>query len=140
MNSSYVSTWDREADVTKKDDYGRHYLVDLVNCDPATLRLVGPTREVFLRAAQESNATIMGEKFHQFEPEGVSGVLLIAESHFSVHTWPEDGFAAVDIFTCGDEMDPEAAIAVLASAFGAEQTVVKVLRRGRLDEVELNGD
>jgi S-adenosylmethionine decarboxylase len=124
--------------VTKKDDYGRHYLVDLVNCDPDTLRLVGPTRDIFLSAARESKATVMGEKFHQFEPEGVSGVLLIAESHFSVHTWPEDGFAAVDIFTCGDEMDPEVAIAMLASAFGAEQTVVKVLRRGRLDEDELD--
>jgi len=122
--------------VTTKKDYGRHYLIDFLRCDPATLRRVGPTREIFLRAARESNATVVAEDFYQFEPEGVSGVVLIAESHFSVHTWPEDGFAAVDIFTCGEEMDADVAIAVLTAAFSAEQTVVRVVTRGRLDEAE----
>ena len=120
-------------------DYGRHYLVDFLGCDPETLRFVGPTREIFLRAARESKATLVGEDFYQFEPEGVSGVILIAESHLSVHTWPEEGFAAVDIFTCGEEMDAEVAIAVLKEAFGAEETVMRVHTRGRLDQPEVGG-
>ena len=120
--------------MTTRKDFGQHYLVDFSRCDPETLRFVGPTREIFLRAARESKATVVGEDFHQFDPEGVSGVVLIAESHLSVHTWPEDGFAAVDIFTCGEEMDADVAITVLSAAFRAEQTVVKVHTRGRLDE------
>ena len=83
---------------------------------------------------------MVGEDFHQFEPEGVSGVLLIAESHLSVHTWPEDGFAAVDIFTCGEEMDADVAIKVLTVAFRAERTVVKVVTRGRLDEPDTEAE
>jgi S-adenosylmethionine decarboxylase len=125
--------------VTRRTDFGRHYLVDFLGCDPETLRLVDPTREIFLRAARESKATLVGEDFHQFEPEGVSGVILIAESHLSVHTWPEDGFAAVDIFTCGEEMDAEVAIAVLKAAFRAEKTVVRIHTRGRLDQPESGG-
>ena len=120
--------------MTTKKDYGQHYLVDFVGCDPETLRFVDPTREIFLRAARESKATVVGEDFYQFEPEGVSGVVLIAESHLSVHTWPEDGFAAVDIFTCGVEMEADLAIAVLTDAFRAKQTIVKVVTRGQLDE------
>lgn len=123
----------------KRKDYGRHYLVDFLGCDPETLRFVAPTREIFLRAARESKATLVGEDFYQFEPEGVSGVILIAESHLSVHTWPEDGFAAVDIFTCGEEMDAEVAIAVLKVAFRPEETVVRVHTRGRLNEPESGG-
>ena len=87
-----------------RTDFGRHFLVDFIGCDPDTISVLEITREIFLRAAQESKATIVGQSFHQFEPIGVSGVLLIAESHFSIHTWPENRFAGVDIFTCGDEM------------------------------------
>ena len=125
--------------MTTKPDYGQHYLVDFLRCEPETLRFVGPTREIFLRAARESKATLVGEDFYQFEPEGVSGVILIAESHLSVHTWPEDAFAAVDILTCGQEMDAEVAIAVLKAGFHAEETVVRVHTRGRLDEAESGG-
>lgn len=125
--------------MTTRADYGLHYLVDFRRCDPETLRFVGPTREIFLHAARECKATLVGEDFYQFEPEGVSGVILIAESHLSVHTWPEDGFAAVDIFTCGEEMDAEVAIAVLKEGFRAEETVVRVHARGRLDDPESGG-
>ncbi len=123
--------------MTTRTDFGQHYLVDFLRCDPETLRFVGQTREIFLRAARESKATVVGEDFYQFEPEGVSGVLLIAESHFSVHTWPEDAFAAVDIFTCGEEMDADVAIAVLTAAFRAEETVVRVHTRGQLQEADV---
>jgi len=120
--------------VKGNDDFGKHYLVDFFGCDPDSLRFVAPTRELFLRAAREARATLVAESFHQFEPEGVSGVLLIAESHLSVHTWPEDRFAAVDIFTCGEEMDAQIAIDVLQRAFRAEETVVRVHARGRMGD------
>lgn len=128
--------------MTTKTDFGKHYLVDFFGCDPATLRWVADTREAFLRAAREARATLVAEAFHQFEPEGVSGVLLIAESHMSFHTWPEDGFAAVDIFTCGEEMDAQLAIDVLQQAFRAQGTVVRVHTRGSLGDPvpEADGD
>jgi S-adenosylmethionine decarboxylase proenzyme len=118
--------------VTAPADYGKHWLVDFHGCDPERLRFVGPTREAFLQAAREARATLVGEAFHQFEPEGVSGVLLIAESHLSVHTWPEHGFAAVDVFTCGEEMDAEVAVKALERAFRAQRTEVRVFTRGSL--------
>ena len=120
--------------MTARTDFGKHYLVDLSQCDPDKISRVGEVREIFLRAAEESKASIVGEVFHQFEPVGVSGVLLIEESHFSVHTWPEDAFVGVDIFTCGEEMDAPIAIDALERAFGAQAVEVKILVRGQLGE------
>ena len=120
--------------MTTKPHFGEHYLVDFKQCDPGTIERVEVTRAIFLEAAREAKATVIGELFYQFEPVGVSGVLLIAESHVSVHTWPEDRFVSVDIFTCGEEMDAEVAIEVLTRGFGAAQVDVKMHVRGRLDE------
>jgi len=117
-----------------RSDFGKHYLIDLRDCDPEIIKSVGPTREIVLRAAKECGATILDDYFHQFEPIGVSGVVLIAESHISVHTWPENGFAAADIFTCG-EMKPQVAIDIMREGFRAKETTmkVKVVVRGQLD-------
>ncbi len=125
--------------MTTRSDFGKHYLVDFLGCDPETIKFVDVTKEIFVRAAKESKATVVGEAFSQFEPFGVSGVLLIAESHFSIHTWPEDGFVGVDIFTCGEEMDPDIAIAVLREGLRAETVKVKVLLRGQLDTSDSAG-
>ena len=115
-----------------RTDFGKHYLVDLKGCDPETIKLVGPTRAILLCAVKDCGATLVNHHFHQYEPFGVSGVVLIAESHFSVHTWPEHRFVGVDIFTCG-EMDTEAAINGMRDAFQALEIQVKVLVRGLLD-------
>jgi len=121
----------------KRADFGKHYLIDLCDCDPEIIKSVDPTREIVLRAAKECGATILDDYFHQFQPIGVSGVVLIAESHISVHTWPENGFAAADIFTCG-EMKPQVAIDIMREGFRAKETTmkVKVVVRGKL----LDGD
>ena len=111
--------------------FGKHLLVDFHDCDPEIIKFLDPTREILLRAARECKATIVDDLFHQYEPFGVSGVVLIAESHLSVHTWPEDGFVGLDIFTCGAEMEPEVAIDILRRAFRAREAVVKVLVRGQ---------
>jgi S-adenosylmethionine decarboxylase len=118
----------------KRADFGKHYLIDLRDCDPEIIKSVDPTREIVLRAAKECGATILDDYFHQFQPMGVSGVVLIAESHISVHTWPESGFAAVDIFTCG-EMKPQVAIDIMREGFRAKAASMsmKVVVRGQLD-------
>ena len=117
-----------------KSDFGKHYLIDLRDCDPEIIKSVEPTREIVLRAAKECGATILDDYFHQFQPIGVSGVVLIAESHISVHTWPESGFAAADIFTCG-EMKPQVAIDIMREGFRAKAASMsmKVVVRGQLD-------
>ena len=117
-----------------RSDFGKHYLIDLRDCDPEIIKSVDPTREIVLRAAKECGATILDDHFHQFHPIGVSGVVLIAESHISVHTWPESGFAAADIFTCG-EMKPQVAIDIMREGFRAKAASMsmKVVVRGQLD-------
>ncbi len=117
-----------------RSDFGKHYLIDLRDCDPEIIKSVDHTREIVLRAAKECGATILDDHFHQFHPIGVSGVVLIAESHISIHTWPESGFAAADIFTCG-EMKPQVAIDIMREGFRAKETSMsmKVVVRGQLD-------
>ena len=109
---------------------GMHLLVDLWGAS----RLDDPQHiDAALReAALVAGATILHSHFHHFTPNGgVSGVVVLAESHISIHTWPERDFAAVDIFMCG-ECDPYKAIPVLRAAFTPTQTDVDEQRRGRL--------
>jgi len=109
---------------------GRHYLVEMQGCAPERLRYVDDLRRVLLRAADKASATVVGFAFHQFLPEGASGVLLIAESHVAMHTWPEHAYLAMDVFTCGDEMAPEVAIRVVKEGVDAEHVRVETLDRG----------
>jgi len=113
--------------------FGEHYLVDLHGCDPETIESAGPTEASLLEAARRCGSTIIQHHFHQFSPHGVTGIILIAESHISVHTWPENGFAAVDIFTSGQNMKPEVAIEILETAFRADRVNVKCITRGALE-------
>ena len=114
-------------------EFGDHYLVDLHGCNADVIATEEPTKEALLRAAQDCGATILEHNFHEFSPHGVSGVILIAESHISIHTWPESQFAAVDIFTCGEDMRPDIAIRILEEALGASRTDVMKITRGNLD-------
>jgi S-adenosylmethionine decarboxylase len=112
--------------------FGDHYLVDLHGCDPEIISIAEPTEEALLSAAERCGSTIINHHFHQFSPHGVTGVILIAESHFSVHTWPEYGFVAVDIFTSGEKMKPEIAIGILEKAFNADRVDIVRVTRGML--------
>ena len=112
--------------------FGDHLLIDLHGCDAEVIGASGQTEAALLEAAERCGATIIEHHFHQFSPHGVSGMILIAESHLSVHTWPENGFVAVDIFTCGKNMRPEVAIEVLEGAFNAERVNVMKVTRGDL--------
>jgi S-adenosylmethionine decarboxylase proenzyme len=90
-------------------------------------------RTVMRRAARAAGATVVAEVFHPYRPQGVTGVLVIEESHFSVHTWPECGYAAVDFYTCG-ECRPERADEVLREGLRAERAEVLLVRRGLASE------
>mgnify|MGYP000456923456 FL=1 len=85
---------------------GRQILVEFYDCDSSSINDVEFIEEAMLNATKEANATIISHNFHKFSPYGVSGVVVIAESHVAIHTWPEYNYAAVDIFTCGDTIDP----------------------------------
>ena len=114
------------------DVLGTHVLLELRGCDPQLLDDLDYIRQEMLRAATSVGAHIVGESFHQFTPQGVTGILSIAESHISIHTWPEHGYAAADIFTCGDHTMPERAAAVIIEALRCQDPELTQIRRGLL--------
>ncbi len=99
---------------------GRHITVEYYECAPHVLVQKDRVELVLLKAAKESGASIVSSSFHQFAPQGVSGVIIIAESHFTVHAWPEHNYAAVDIFTCGDNIDLDRAIHSMQNGFSSK--------------------
>ena len=111
---------------------GRHLLMELEGCDKELLNDLSAIRSALLSAAEDSGATVLGESFHRFNPHGISGVVIIAESHLLVHTWPEYGYAAADIFTCGDSVKPERAAELLVERLGATHHSVVEIERGKL--------
>lgn len=109
---------------------GRHWLIELYQCKAFVLREVEAVESIMRRTAAVARANIVSGHFHQFNPYGVSGVLVIAESHLTIHTWPEHGYAAVDIFTCSPDLRIPEAIDELQQAFGAARSEVRLIRRG----------
>ena len=111
---------------------GKHLLLELKDCNKDVLNDLSFLKNTMLTAAIESGATVLGESFHPFNPHGVSGVVVIAESHLSIHTWPEHNYAAADIFTCGDSVQPERAAEILIEKLGAKSHSVVEIQRGLL--------
>lgn len=112
---------------------GKHLLMELKDCDKEMLNDVDSLKSIMLTAANEAGATVLGESFHRFRPHGISGVIIIAESHLFIHTWPEYGYAAADIFTCGNSVQPEKAARMLISQLGAKTHSIVEMQRGKLD-------
>ena len=109
---------------------GRHLLVELQDCKREVLNDLTFLRDAMLTAAVECGAVVLGESFHRFSPQGVSGVVVIAESHLSIHTWPEYGYAAADIFTCGNTVVPEKAAEVLVVKLASKSHSLQEIQRG----------
>lgn len=103
---------------------GRQLTIEYYDCAPGALLDPNEIETAFLKAADESHATVISSSFHNFEPQGVSGVVIIAESHFTVHAWPEHDYAAVDIFTCGDSIDLKKAVNSLTLSLGSNRVVI----------------
>ncbi len=111
---------------------GRHFLLELKDCDRELLNDLDALKKLLRTAAVDCGAEILGDSFHRFSPQGVSGVVVIAESHLFIHTWPEHGYAAVDIFTCGTRVKPEVAADILIKKLGSQNHVVIEMQRGML--------
>ena len=112
---------------------GRHILVEFHGCSADILNDVPRIEQSMLEAAKQAGATIINSVFHHFAPFGVSGVIVIQESHLAIHTWPEYRYAAVDLFTCGDTVNPWVSYDKLKKAFEAEHGSAIELNRGQLD-------
>lgn len=109
---------------------GSQLIVEYYGCDNAVLNDTNLIKQHMLTAAKKIGATIVGEVFHHFNPQGVSGAVIIAESHLSIHTWPEYGYAAVDFFTCGNSCHPQKGLTYLKSVLKANGELTKELERG----------
>ena len=116
---------------------GQHVLAEFFECDPNILNNVDMVEKLMMEAALECGATIVQKCFHMFSPYGVSGVVIIAESHLAIHTWPELGYAAVDLFTCGDKCDPKVSYNYLRKKFNSKNASYTELKRGIIDEQTL---
>lgn len=113
---------------------GTHLLLDLKECNPELLDDLQYIRQAMIGAAEEAGATIVGENFHKFDPLGVTGILAVAESHLCIHTWPEHGYAAADIFTCGDGFMPRKAADLIIQRLQCLEPTVQELQRGLILE------
>lgn len=109
---------------------GRHVLAEMKGCDATRLAQLDFVRTAMLDAATASGAHIVTSSFHQFSPLGISGVVIVSESHLAIHTWPEHGFAAVDYFTCGETVGTTRALEVLQKALGALELEIVQFTRG----------
>ena len=111
---------------------GRHILAEFFDCDSNILNNLELIEKNLSEAAVACGAHIVQTCFHMFSPHGVSGVVIISESHLAIHTWPELGYAAVDLFTCGESCDPKIAYDFLKQAFASKSGSYSELRRGIL--------
>lgn len=112
---------------------GKHLIAEFYDCNENILSNVELIEEHMLKAVLMCNATVVAKCFHKFLPYGVSGVVIIAESHLAVHTWPEFNYAAVDFFTCGNECNTQIAYEYLKEAFNSKTNLFKELYRGQID-------
>lgn len=114
---------------------GSHLLVELYGCEARYLEHERSVGNAMREAAIESDATVVAESFHEFKPFGVSGAVIIQESHYTIHTWPEHGYAAVDLFYCGGTVKVHKAVEVLRDRFRPSRIKFLVVRRGLRSEV-----
>jgi len=112
---------------------GRHIILELYGVAFNMLNDVNEMERVMTEAVRISGATIIRPFFHKFSPQGISGIIVVAESHFSIHTWPEYGYAAVDFFTCGDQIRFDVAVKFIKDSLKAVSIQVMEIRRGTLD-------
>jgi len=112
---------------------GHHYIVEASGCDPKVIGSVEKVQQILVKAAEIAGAHVWSISFSKFPPHGVSGVVVISESHISTHTWPERGYAALDIYTCGVNVKPDKAVVYAVDAFKAQTSHITEITRG-IDE------
>lgn len=112
---------------------GRHVLAEMYGCPFEVLNDIKKVENIMVNAALEAGAEVREFVFHKFSPQGVSGVVVISESHLAIHTWPELGYAAIDVFTCGEKVNPWDACNYLAEFFEADYVNASEIKRGILE-------
>jgi len=117
-----------------ESSFGKHILAEYFECECTYLDSEGAIRNLMLEAASKIGATIVGDIFHHFSPQGVTGVVVIAESHLAIHTWPEFRYASVDLFTCGNRVDPWIGFEYLKEELRSRKWVSKEIIRGIAEE------
>lgn len=115
---------------------GRHILVEYYDGDKEIFSSPEKIEKIMNEAAKKANATVVESVFHHFNPYGVSGAVVIKESHLTIHTWPEYGYAAVDIFTCGDSVNPWDAFKYLEKQFKAKKYETSEIPRGITEKIK----
>ena len=123
------------SDEPKLSHQSKHFLLELYRCDCEKLNDELFLRCILNRASKLANATVLNLISNKFEPQGVTAIALLAESHISIHTWPESYYSAVDIFTCGQNMMPELATQYLIEDMKAEEHTLRVIQRNPPEEV-----
>lgn len=111
---------------------GSQILADLYGCDRAILDDPQAISDILIEAARRCGATIVDRCFHRFSPQGISGVVVISESHLAIHTWPEHGYAAADLFTCGTTLRPGDCFEYLRHALRSQEQHLQTIERGHL--------
>lgn len=111
---------------------GTHLLLEMMDCSPSVINNLDKIKDVMVSAAKEAKATIIDVSFHEFSPFGISGMVVIAKSHFSIHTWPEYNYAAVDIFASDDVIKPQVAADYLIKELGSKSPSFVEKKRGIL--------
>ncbi|MBU5307166.1 adenosylmethionine decarboxylase [Clostridioides mangenotii] len=117
----------------KLKQLGKHLLIEYYECDSKILKNTSLIEKYMIESAKVAQATIVESVFHTFSPWGVSGVIVIEESHLAIHTWPEYGYAAVDLFTCGNTIKPFTAFKFLEEKLKAERYDLTEISRGITD-------
>ena len=121
-----LKAFDNEKELLYKS---KHYLLELYRCDYEKLNDESFLRCTLNNAAKLANAKVLNLVSNKFEPQGVTAIALLAESHLSIHTWPEEHYSAVDIFTCGKNMKPDLSCKYLIQALMAEEHLLRVINR-----------
>lgn len=112
------------------DTMGRHVIAELWGCDFDKLNDLKFIEKVMVEAALEAGAEIREVAFHKFAPQGVSGVVIISESHLTIHSFPEHGYASIDVYTCGHRIDPQVAANYIIEKLGATTVEAVQVPRG----------
>lgn len=109
---------------------GKHLTVDMYGCSFEQLESVEFIKDAILTALSEAHLTLLNFISHKFEPQGLTALTLLAEGHISVHSYPNMGYAAIDVFICGDQNTPEHVVRTLSRLFRPEKTKTTHIRRG----------
>ena len=115
---------------------GKHLTVDMYGCSFESLDNMDYVKEAMLTAVSEANMTLLNFSYHKFEPQGLTALALLSESHMSIHTYPELGYAAVDVFTCGDHSRPDKAVSILKEYLQPERVKTYHIKRGDFGSVQ----